>query len=175
MDPVDYVFSVRTGDRKNAGTDANVKVILYGDGGRKTDKMKLHNTLKNDFEQGQLDHFTVKKQFKLRNIEKIELWRDNFGFGSAWYLDYIKVRRKDADTEYAFPVFRWIPPKVHLIFRVYDTMLPQNDPEAEQRWKELKRKRGLYEVSQKINGGPAQVIVYRVYFVHVPKSVLVLF
>ena len=158
MDPVDYVFTVRTGDRKNAGTDANVKVILHGDGGRKTDKMKLRNILKNDFERSQIDNFTVKKQFKIRNIEKLELWRDNFGIGSDWYLDYVKVRRKDKDTEYCFPVFRWIPAKTHFIFRVNDTSLPQQDPEAEQRWNELKRKRDTYIVCQKIKDGPAQVI-----------------
>lgn len=160
MDPVDYVFTVRTGDRKNAGTDANVKIILHGDGGCKTDKMKLHNTLKNDFERSQIDTFTVKKQFKVKNIEKLELWRDSFGFGSDWYLDYVKVRQKDKDIEFAFPIFRWIPPKVHLIFRVNDTMLPQHDPEAEQRWNEMKRKRKLYVISQKFEGGPAQVTIF---------------
>lgn len=157
MDPVDYEFSVRTGDRKFAGTDANVKVILHGDGGRKTDKMRLHNVFKDDFEQGRLDNFLVKKQFKLRKIEKLEIWRDNFGFGSRWYVDYVKVKRKDQSTEFVFPIFRWIPAKVHLVFRVNDTMLPQQDPEAQQRWGELKKKREDYIISQKIEGGPAQV------------------
>lgn len=158
MDPVDYEFSVRTGDRKFAGTDANVKVILHGDGGRKTEKIRLSNMFKDDFEQGQLDTFLVKKQFKLRNIEKLEIWRDNFGFGSRWYVDYVKVKRRDKDIEYAFPIFRWIPAKTHMIFRVNDTMLPQRDPEQQQRWGELKKKRETYEICQKIPGGPAQVM-----------------
>ncbi|WAQ98214.1 LOX5-like protein [Mya arenaria] len=158
MDPVDYVFQVRTGDRKFAGTDANVKVILHGDGGRSTEKMRLRNTFKDDFEQGHLDTFVVKKQFKLRKIEKLELWRDNFGLGSDWYVDYVKVRRKDLEHEVVFPIFRWIPGKKHFRFRVNDTMLPQQDPEAEQRWEELKGKRERYIVAQKIPNGPAQAL-----------------
>jgi len=157
MDPVDYVIQVQTGDRKYAGTDANVRVILHGDNGRCTDKMKLSNMFKDDFEQGKLDTFVVKKQFKLRNIQKLELWRDNFGLGSDWFVDFISVRRKDQETEYVFPIFRWVPSKLHMYFRVHDTMLPQNDPEAAQRWEELKGKRERYIVGQKIPGGPAQV------------------
>lgn len=159
MDPVDYEFSVRTGDRKFAGTDANIKVILHGDGGRKTDKMRLHNVFKDDFEQGQLDTFLVKKQFKLKNIEKLELWRDNFGFGSRWYVDYVKVKRKDQETEFVFPIFRWVPANTHMVFRVNDTMLPSQDPEQQQRWNELQEKRKSYIVCQKIPGGPPQVNV----------------
>jgi len=158
MDSVDYEFSVRTGDRLFAGTDANVKVILHGDGDRKTERMRLNNVFKDDFEQGRLDNFVVKKQFKLTKIEKLEIWRDNFGLGSRWFVNYVKVKRKDNDTEFVFPIFRWIPAKVHFLFRVNDTMLPQQDPETEQRWNELKKKRDIYIVCQKIEGGPAQVI-----------------
>ena len=157
MDLIDYIFYVRTGDRKNAGTDANIKVILYGDGDKKTDKIKLHNTFRNDFERGQLDTFEVKKQVRLRSIEKIELWRDNFGFGSEWYVDYITIRRKDRNDEFNFPIFRWIEAKKHYIFRLHDTMLPQHDPEAAQRWAEIKRKKEKYVAIQKVPGGPAQV------------------
>ena len=157
MDVVDYLFYVRTGDRKNAGTDANIKVILYGDGGKKTDKIRLHNTFKNDFERGHLDTFTVKKQVKLRTIEKIELWRDSFGFGSDWYVDYITIRRKDRNEDFNFPIFRWIDAKKHYVFRLNDTLLPQEDPEVEQRRRELKTKTENYITCQKVPGGPTQV------------------
>ena len=69
MDLIDYIFYVRTGDRKNAGTDANIKVILYGDSDKKTDKIKLHNTFRNDFERGQLDTFEVKAPFSLSRFK----------------------------------------------------------------------------------------------------------
>ena len=153
----DYVFHVRTGDRKRAGTDANIRIILHGRNGTKTDKMRLHNVFRNDFECGQLDDFVLQKQTDLETIEKIELWRDSFGFGSDWYCDYIIVKKKGSDKEYPFPIYRWVKADVHHIFRLHDTMLPQQDPEAEQRWKELQKKRKKYVIAQKVAGGPAQV------------------
>ncbi|XP_052225510.1 allene oxide synthase-lipoxygenase protein-like isoform X7 [Dreissena polymorpha] len=156
-DRVDYEFHVRTGDRKFAGTDANVWVILHGEEGISTEEMRLSNMFKDDFEQGQLDKFLVKKQAVLTNIVKLELWRDNFGFGSQWYVDYIKVKRKDFNNEVTFPIFRWIPAKTHLMFRVNDTMLPQDDPEVSQRWEELRSKRESYLMCQKVPDGPSQI------------------
>lgn len=157
---VDYIVRVRTGDRKRAGTDANIRVIFHDNHGNKTDKIRLHNVFKNDFECGQLDEFVISKQTNLEVIDKIELWRDNFGFGSRWYCDYIIVKKKNTDTEFRFPIFRWVKADVHHIFRLHDTMLPQQDPMAEQRWKELQKKKRKYEVAQKITGGPAQVIMH---------------
>ena len=154
---VDYVIHVRTGDRKRAGTDANIRIILHGNDGTKTEKMRLHNVFKNDFECGQLDEFVIQKQMGLETVERIELWRDNFGFGSRWYCDYIIVQKKGSDEKFTFPIYRWVKAEKHHIFRLHDTMLPQQDPQAEQRWSELQKKRKKYVVAQKVTGGPAQV------------------
>ena len=156
-DLADYTIKVRTGDRKRAGTDANIRIMLHDGNGNKTDKMRLHHVFKNDFECGQIDTFLMPKQRNLESIEKIELWRDNFGFGSRWYCDYIIVSKKGGDREYSFPIYRWVKADVHHIFRLHDTMLPQQDPMAEQRYNELVKKKKKYVVSQKIAGGPAQV------------------
>ena len=153
----DYVVHVRTGDRKRAGTDANIRVIFHDNNGNKTNKIRLHNVLKNDFECGQIDEFIIEKQQNLDSVDKIELWRDNFGFGSRWYCDYVIVRKQGMDSDWSFPIFRWIKADVHYIFRLNDTMLPQQDPMAEQRWKELQKKKRKYVVAQKVPRGPAQV------------------
>lgn len=153
----DYVVRVRTGDRKRAGTDANIRIIFHDKAGNKTDKIRLHNIFRNDFECGNVDEFNIQKQYDLDEVEKIELWRDNFGFGSRWYCDYIIIRKKYSDTEYSFPIYRWVKADVHHVFRLHDTMLPQQDPMAEQRWKELQKKKKKYEVDQKFPDGPAQV------------------
>ena len=153
----DYVVHVRTGDRKRAGTDANIRIIFHDNRGNKTDKIRLHNVFKNDFECGHIDEFVIQKQADLETIEKIELWRDNFGFGSRWYCDYIVIKKKGSSTEYSFPIYRWVKADVHHFFRLHDTMLPQQDPMAEQRWKELQKKKKKYEVAQKVPDGPAQV------------------
>lgn len=153
----EYVVRVRTGDRKRAGTDANIRIIFYDHHGNKTDKIRLHHVFKNDFECGKTDEFVIQKQPNLEKIEKIELWRDNFGLGSRWYCDYIIIKKKGADTEFSFPIFRWVKADVHHIFRLNDTMLPQQDPMAEQRWKELQKKKKKYELDQKVPGAPCQV------------------
>ncbi|KAL4229826.1 Arachidonate 5-lipoxygenase [Mactra antiquata] len=152
----DYVITVRTGDRKRAGTDANIRIILHGKG-VKTDKMRLHNVLKNDFECGQIDEFVLEDQVDLETVEKIELWRDNFGLGSRWYCDYIIVQKRCTRKEFTFPIYRWVKADVHHIFRLHDTMLPMQDPMAEQRWKELQKKKKKYQVHMNIPGGPAQI------------------
>ncbi|XP_052225507.1 allene oxide synthase-lipoxygenase protein-like isoform X5 [Dreissena polymorpha] len=153
----DYVVFVRTGDRKRAGTDANIRVILHGNTGLKTEKIHLHHVLKNDFECGQVDEFEIDNQRDVGTVEKIELWRDNFGLGSRWYCDYVIVKKKGQRSEFSFPIFRWIKADVHYMFRQNDTMLPQQDPMTEQRWKELKSKKKKYEVAQKFPNGPAQI------------------
>lgn len=153
----DYIVRVRTGDRKRAGTDANIRIILHDNCGNKTDKIRLHHVFHNDFECGKTDEFVIQNQTNLTDIEKIELWRDNFGLGSRWYCDYIIIKKRGSDKEYSFPIFRWVKADVHHIFRLNDTMLPQQDPMAEQRWKELQKKKKKYQVDQKVPGGPSQV------------------
>jgi hypothetical protein len=46
----------------NAGTDANVFLIIYGQNGRTTIH-QLDNRLKNDFERGTTSEFTVRNVF----------------------------------------------------------------------------------------------------------------
>lgn len=54
-----YTLLVRTGDVKNAGTDAKVFVQLFGDNGQ-TDRIPLATSAghKNKFERGRTDTFT---------------------------------------------------------------------------------------------------------------------
>lgn len=53
-----YKISVKTGDRPKAGTDANVYIVLHGNGQR-SPETKLDAFFRNDFERGQLDVFRV--------------------------------------------------------------------------------------------------------------------
>lgn len=56
-----YHLTVITGDKKHAGTDANVFVQIRGTSGAQTLPQKLTNNNKNKFERGQHDNFNVKK------------------------------------------------------------------------------------------------------------------
>ena len=58
LGPICYQVSVKTGTVSNAGTDANVFLIIYGKCGR-TVIHQLDNRLKNDFERNSTSEFTV--------------------------------------------------------------------------------------------------------------------
>ena len=155
-----FVIYVRTGDKKHAGTDANVKIKLHDNNGNNTDDLVLDNFFRNDFESGRTDVFPI-KDLKMKNFQgkviKIEFWRDNAGLGADWYVDKIIVENRKTNDIFIFPVFRWIRPDYHYLIEHLDTSLPQFDPHSDQRKKEINDKREVYQVMQKFPGAPAQV------------------
>ncbi|XP_041360184.1 allene oxide synthase-lipoxygenase protein-like isoform X2 [Gigantopelta aegis] len=156
----DYLIYIKTGDRKNAGTDANVFIILHDDQGRRSEKITLDNFLRNDFEKGRMDTFSVpRNKFSalIGQLTKIEVWRDDAGFGSDWYVERIMIENKVTNHIYVFPIFRWIKPDYHYMIKHLDTSLPQEDDNSEQRNMELVEKKSLYQFEQKIPGMPAQI------------------
>ena len=56
-----------------------------------------------------------------------------------------------------FPVNRWIKANSSLKLTEYDSVLPQDDVNTEQREAELRAKREMYMLSGKILGAPPQV------------------
>ncbi|XP_066195695.1 lipoxygenase homology domain-containing protein 1 [Sylvia atricapilla] len=72
-----YTVKVKTGDKKNAGTDANVFIILYGS---KDDtgivSLKASKINKNKFERGKVDEFTV-ESVDIGDLKKIKIGHDN--------------------------------------------------------------------------------------------------
>lgn len=59
--PISYQVIIKTGKAVNAGTDANVFLIIYGKSGR-TIIHQLNNRLKNDFERNLTSEFTVRNK-----------------------------------------------------------------------------------------------------------------
>lgn len=125
---VSYKVVVKTGDKKRAGTDANVRVILHDDKGQKTKAAKLDNFLRDDFERGQIDKFTVKDVVDLDEIHQIELWRDDAGMYSDWFCDYVEVTINKKKQDFIFPIYRWIRPEFHYFIQHLDTFLPKMTP-----------------------------------------------
>ncbi|XP_054665159.1 lipoxygenase homology domain-containing protein 1 isoform X2 [Grus americana] len=72
-----YTVKVKTGDKKNAGTDANVFITLYGS---KDDtgivSLKASKINKNKFERGKIDEFTV-ESVDIGDLKKIKIGHDN--------------------------------------------------------------------------------------------------
>ncbi len=70
--PIDYEIHVVTSDIVNAGTDANVRIKIYGDL-RKSDIIKLDKskTHRNKFEKGHTDQFSIREVY-FGDIERLK-------------------------------------------------------------------------------------------------------
>ncbi|XP_033845859.1 lipoxygenase homology domain-containing protein 1-like [Periophthalmus magnuspinnatus] len=104
-----YTVKIKTGDKKYAGTDANVFMILYGtndDTG--LINLKASKTHKNKFERGMTDEFTV-EAVDLGPLKKIRIGHDNCGGGSAgWFLDWVDIDAQSLGQKLRFPCGRWL-------------------------------------------------------------------
>lgn len=69
-----YTIYVTTGDQMNAGTDANVYVILYGERGQVSQEIRLSVLLRDNFERGRTDKFKVKYQPVRERLHKPHLY-----------------------------------------------------------------------------------------------------
>lgn len=96
---------VYTSDLKNAGTDANVSITLYGDKG-KTDDIPLRNKDDN-FESGKCDKFKIETK-EIGRPFKLRVQHDNKGSASGWHLDRIEIENIDTKERYYFICNRWL-------------------------------------------------------------------
>jgi len=154
---IDYVLSVKTGDQLHAGTDANVRIVLHSENGEQSKPMKLDYLFRDDFERGQLDMFQLRDIAHLKDIHKIEIWRDGKGLASDWFVDYIEIESTASRKRFLFPLFRWVKEGRRYVVRHMDNCLPQEDPEPLYRKEELAEKRKHYQCESKYPGSPAQV------------------
>ncbi|CAC5371111.1 ALOX5 [Mytilus coruscus] len=152
-----YKVQVKTGDKKGAGTDANVRIIFHGKDGYKSEPKTLDEFFRNDFEAGNIDSFIVSLEQNFDKIDAIELWQDGTGLFAAWYVDWVEVTIEETGDIFIFPVFRWIKENYHYRIRHLDTCLPKNDSYHKQREMELEEKREMYKLVVKVQGAPIQV------------------
>ncbi|XP_071008463.1 lipoxygenase homology domain-containing protein 1 [Oncorhynchus clarkii lewisi] len=103
-----FTMRVKTGDKKYAGTDANVFAILYG---MKDDTgiimLKASKLHKNKFEQAMIDEFTV-EAVDIGTLKKIRIGHDNSGAASGWFLDWVEVNAPSLGQKLRFPCGRWL-------------------------------------------------------------------
>ena len=152
-----YIITVKTGDKKGAGTDANVGIALINETGESSQELKLDCRWRDDFEKGHIDDFPVKNLEGFGSIRKIELWRDAHGLLDDWYVEWIKVESLHSNVTHVFPIHRWIPANKRLRLKEYDSVLPQHEEDVIQRKEEIEQKRVVYEFEQKVAGLPPQV------------------
>ncbi|XP_028851636.1 lipoxygenase homology domain-containing protein 1 isoform X2 [Denticeps clupeoides] len=103
-----YTMRVKTGEKKYAGTDANVFAILYGE---KDDtgliNLKACKSHKNKFETGMTDEFTV-EAVDLGELRKLRIGHDNSGGSPGWFLDWVDINAPSQGQRLRFPCGRWL-------------------------------------------------------------------
>ncbi|NWV97363.1 LOXH1 protein, partial [Machaerirhynchus nigripectus] len=103
-----YTVKVKTGDKKNAGTDANVFITLYGS---KDDTgivgLKASKINKNKFERGKVDEFTV-ESVDIGDLKKIKIGHDNKGNSNGWFLEWVEIDAPSLGRCLKFPCGRWL-------------------------------------------------------------------
>ncbi|NXF11356.1 LOXH1 protein, partial [Smithornis capensis] len=103
-----YTVKVKTGDKKNAGTDANVFITLYGsndDTGIVS--LKASKINKNKFERGKVDEFTV-ESVDIGDLKKIKIGHDNKGNSTGWFLEWVEIDAPSLGQCLKFPCGRWL-------------------------------------------------------------------
>ncbi|XP_054673049.1 oxygen-regulated protein 1 isoform X1 [Grus americana] len=104
----EYTIKVYTGDKRGAGTDANVHIILFGNED-KSEVFQLSQSLehRNPFERGRVDTFKIKTK-KLGSLHSIEIGHDGKGFASGWFLEKVEITDASRNSVYCFNCNRWL-------------------------------------------------------------------
>ncbi|KAF7654897.1 hypothetical protein LDENG_00063320 [Lucifuga dentata] len=86
-----YLISVQTGHRKNAGTSSNVTVRLIGTEGE-SETHTLTDPDKPVFERGSVDMFLLANPFPLGDLRNLRLQHDNCGGHPSWYINKVTIQ-----------------------------------------------------------------------------------
>uniref|UniRef100_A0A3B5A4B4 Lipoxygenase homology domain-containing protein 1-like n=1 Tax=Stegastes partitus TaxID=144197 RepID=A0A3B5A4B4_9TELE len=103
-----YTLKIKTGEKKYAGTDANVFAVLFGENDDTgIINLKACKNYKNKFEQGMINEFTV-EAVDLGDLEKLRIGHDNSGGSSGWFLDWVEIDAPSQGQRLRFPCGRWL-------------------------------------------------------------------
>lgn len=152
-----HTVTVKTGDCKGAGTDSNVKIVLFDEEGNTSEEFNLDAKWRDDFERGREDVFHVKCDDTFGRVAKIEIWRDKRGILDDWYVDWVKIKRIGSEGESFFPLHRWLAPFKKIRVKEFDSVLPQEDDDSERRKEELEEKKKKYTTKVKVPGLMPQI------------------
>uniref|UniRef100_A0A7M5WMU0 PLAT domain-containing protein n=1 Tax=Clytia hemisphaerica TaxID=252671 RepID=A0A7M5WMU0_9CNID len=94
-----YLVRVKTGDRLNSGTSANIYIFLVGESSTSEKiELKTSRTHKRPFKRSQLDEFIV-TTYDVGKVVKIVIGHDGKSLFSAWGLDYVLVSHPEANLD----------------------------------------------------------------------------
>uniref|UniRef100_A0A8C1NTW3 Lipoxygenase homology domains 1b n=1 Tax=Cyprinus carpio TaxID=7962 RepID=A0A8C1NTW3_CYPCA len=102
-----YTLRIKTGEKKHAGTDANIFAILYGENDDTgLINLKASKSHKNKFEKGMIDEFIV-EAVDLGELQKLRIGHDNSG-SAGWFLDWVEIDAPSQGQRLRFPCGRWL-------------------------------------------------------------------
>lgn len=163
---VDHWVYVKIGDRKQPFTDARLRVIVQDVTGKQSTTLKLDCVSKNDFERGSQEVFEAPELYGLKEIDKIELWREGETSlvddmaAADLYCELIVINNRRTEKWFYFPVLRWLAPDSSTRFKIeqFDTGISYpDDPRKEPRDKELELMKNIYQYGQTAPDLPVQV------------------
>ncbi|XP_078665528.1 uncharacterized protein LOC144907954 [Branchiostoma floridae x Branchiostoma belcheri] len=102
-----YEVMVYTGTRANAGTSAEVFLVLRGELGQSVPYV-LEDKTRITFKQGAVDTFVVTSDFHLGPIYAIHIWHNNIGPDPSWYLDQVIITDVQDDDKHTFLCKSWL-------------------------------------------------------------------
>jgi Trypsin/PLAT/LH2 domain len=99
-----YTVTIHTGDVDYAGTDANIRLTLFG-----ADCVIAQDTLHGGFEQGDTDtdHLSG-ANLAGATVTGIEIRHDNTGENPGWWLAHVIVRNDRTGARRTFAFNRWL-------------------------------------------------------------------
>lgn len=107
--PMVYELSVRTGDVRRAGTNADVYITLHGTNGNSREY--LLDDKGNDFRKGKTDTFIVRELADLGELTSVRIRHDGSGLFPGWYLEDIRISLRDTQKRWYFPCGNWLDEK----------------------------------------------------------------
>ncbi|XP_006144481.1 lipoxygenase homology domain-containing protein 1 isoform X1 [Tupaia chinensis] len=103
-----FSVTVKTGDKKNAGTDANVFITLFGtQDNTGITLLKSSKTNSDKFERDSIEIFTV-ETLDLGDLWKVRIGHDNSGKAPGWFVDWIEVDAPSLGKCMTFTCGRWL-------------------------------------------------------------------
>ncbi|XP_014737101.1 PREDICTED: lipoxygenase homology domain-containing protein 1-like isoform X3 [Sturnus vulgaris] len=115
----EYTIKVYTGDKRGAGTDANVHIILFGNED-KSEVFQLSQSLEhqNPFERGKVDTFKIKTK-KLGSLSSIEIGHDGKGFASGWFLEKVEITDAARNSIHCFNCNRSVDQSIITLYMLF--------------------------------------------------------
>uniref|UniRef100_A0A4W3I0Q9 Lipoxygenase homology PLAT domains 1 n=1 Tax=Callorhinchus milii TaxID=7868 RepID=A0A4W3I0Q9_CALMI len=106
---ISYHVLVKTGNVAGASSDSKVFIKLYGEKGDTSRQFLVvsDNDLRNYFERGRVDIFTV-ETMDIGRIHRLLIGHDNVGLRAGWFLDSVQIKVPTHGKEYMFPSHRWL-------------------------------------------------------------------